>query len=108
MLQISDKSIFITETNILEIKKAKELLNIYTNEWKINKNKFSILFNKYDKDCININLLKDIFCEFNILGVLKYYSKYNMFINKNMKNNFSDKKIRKEYLKINQKIGENL
>ncbi len=108
ILQISDKTIFITEANILEIKKAKELLNIYTKEWKINKNKINIVFNKYDKDCINMNLLKEIFCEFNILGVLKYHSKYNMFINKNIKNSFFDKKIREEYLNINKKIGGNL
>lgn len=104
MIKLSNKNIFVTETNILEIKKAKKLLNIYINEWKINKNKFNILFNKYDKNCTNINLLKSIFCEFNIIGVLKYNSKYNKLINKNIKNNFNDKKIRNEYLKINHKI----
>lgn len=104
IIQLSNKNIFVTETNILEIKKAKELLNIYINEWKINKNKFNILFNKYDKECVNINLLKCIFEEFNILGVLKYHTKYNKLINKNIKNNFLDKKIRDEYIKINQKI----
>ena len=104
IIQLSNKSIFVTETNILEIKKAKELLNIYINEWKISKEKFNILFNKYDEECVDINLLKCIFCEFNILGVLKYHAKYNKLINKNIKNNFLDKKIREEYMKINQKI----
>ena len=103
IIKLSNKNIFVTETNILEIKKAKELLNIYINEWKINKNKFNILFNKYDNDCVNINLLKELFCEFNIIGVLKYHSKYNKLINKNVKNNFNDKKIRNEYLKLNIK-----
>ena len=104
IIKISDKSIFVTETNILEIKKAKELLNIYINEWKINKEKFNILFNKYDKECININLLKKIFCEFNIIGTLKYTYKYNKLINKNNKNSFKDRNIRNEYIKINNKI----
>lgn len=104
IIKISNKNIFVTETNILEIKKAKELLNIYIHQWKIDKNKFNILFNKYDKECISINLLKDIFCEFNIIGVLKYNSKYNKLINKNIKHNLNDKKIRKEYLKINNNI----
>ena len=104
IIKLSNKNIFVTETNILEIKKAKELLNIYINEWKINKNKFNILFNKYDKNCINSNLLKSIFCEFNVIGILKYNSKYNRLINKNIINNFSDRKIRKEYLEINNKI----
>lgn len=104
IIQLSNKNIFVTETNILEIKKAKELLNIYINEWKINKEKFNILFNKYDKDCIDMNLLKCIFEEFNIIGVLKYNAKYNKLINKNIKNNFNDKKIRDEYMKINHNI----
>jgi len=104
IIKISNKNIFITETNILEIKKSKELLNIYINEWKIDKNKFNILFNKYDKDCISISLLKSIFSEFNIIGTLNYNSRYNRLINKNMKNNFFYKKIRNEYLNINNKI----
>lgn len=104
VIKLSNKNIFVTETNILEIKKAKELLNIYINQWKIDKNKFNILFNKYDKECISINLLKSIFCEFNIIGILKYNSKYNRLINKNIKNNFNDKNIREEYLKINNNI----
>lgn len=105
IIKLSNKNIFVTETNILEIKKAKELLNIYINEWKIDKNKFNILFNKYDEDCISIELLKEIFCEFNIIGTLKYSSKYNKIINQNLKNFFIDKKIRKEYLEINKKIN---
>lgn len=104
IIKLSNKNIFVTETNILEIKKAKELLNIYIHEWKIDKNKFNILFNKYDKDCTDLNLLKNIFCEFNIIGSLKYNSKYNKLINKNITNFFYDKKIRNEYLKINRNI----
>ena len=100
----SNKNIFVTETNLLEIKKAKQLLNIYINEWKIKKEKINILFNKYDKECVNTKLLNFIFNEFNILGVLKYNSKYNKLINKNNKFNFYDKKIRNEYIKINNKI----
>ena len=86
IIKLSDKSIFVTEPNILEIKKAKELLRIYINEWKINKNKFNILFNKYDKNSISMNLLKEIFFDFNIIGFLKYHSKYKKLINKNIKN----------------------
>lgn len=104
IIKLSNKNIFVTESNILEIKKAKELLNIYINEWKIDKNKFNILFNKYDKDCIKIDLLKELFCEFNVIGTLKYNSKYNRLINKNIKNSFIDKNIRNEYLKINKNI----
>ena len=82
----------------------KELLNIYINKWKIEKNKFNILFNKYDKNCIDINLLKELFCEFNVLGTLKYNDKYNKLINKNIKYNLINKNIRNEYLEVNKKL----
>ena len=104
IINLSDKNIFVTETNILEIKKAKELLNIYVNTWKINKNKFNILFNKYDKECISSSLLKELFCEFNIIGTLKYNAKYNRLINKNIRNNFADKKIRNEYITVKKSL----
>ena len=90
IIKLSNKNIFVTDTNILEIKKAKELLNIYINNWKINKNKFNILFNKYNKESISINILKELFCEFNIIGFLKYNSKYNKLINKNNRFNLKN------------------
>ena len=104
MIKNSNKNIFVTEANILEIKKAKKLLNIYIHEWKIDKNKFNILFNKYNEEAISIHLLKKLFQDFNILGVLNYEKKYNKLINKNMKNNFMNKKIKNEYLKIQKKL----
>ena len=104
IIKNSNKNIFVTEANILEIKKAKNLLNIYIHEWKIDKNKFNILFNKYNEEAISIHLLKKLFQDFNILGVLNYEKKYNKLINKNMKNNFMNKKIKNEYLKIQKKL----
>lgn len=105
IIKLSNKNIFVTDTNILEIKKAKELLNIYINNWKINKNKFNILFNKYNKESISINILKELFCEFNIIGLLKYNSKYNKLINKNNRFNLIDKKLKKEYLNLKNIIN---
>lgn len=104
IIKYSNKNIFVVEANILEIKKGKNLLNIYINEWKIDKSKFNILFNKYNEEAINIKLLKQIFHEFNIIGTLKYEAKYNKLINKNIRNNLINKKIRKEYLKIQKEI----
>lgn len=106
IIQLSQKNIFVTESNLIEIKKAKELLKIYTDKWKIKKEKFNILFNKYDKNCINIKLLKEIFSEFNIIGILKYNTIYNRLINKNIKNHFYDKKIREEYLQIKHELNK--
>ena len=105
IIKLSNKNIFVTDTNILEIKKAKELLNIYINNWKINKNKFNILFNKYNKESISINILKELFCEFNIIGFLKYNSKYNKLINRNNRFNLIDKKLKKEYLNLKNIIN---
>ncbi len=102
IIKNSNINIFIIEPNLLEIKKSKNLLNIYTNEWKIKKENINILFNKFSKNSIDINLLKIIFQEFNIIGKIKSNEKYNLIINKNAKK--IDKKIIKEYLLINNKI----
>ena len=104
IIKNSNKNIFVTEANILEIKKARNLLDIYIHEWNIDKSKFNILFNKYNEEAISIYLLKKLFQEFNILGVLNYEKKYNKHIKKNMKNNFISKKIKNEYLKIQKKL----
>ena len=100
--------LFISDTNLLEINKSIKLLDKYINKFKINKNCFNIIFNKYNSESINIKLLKNIFSEFNILGYLKYNEKYNKLINKNNKNNFFNKKIRNEYLKLNYLINNKL
>lgn len=106
LLNISDLNLFISDTNLLEINKSIKLLSKYINELNINKNKINILFNKYNKYSISKKLLKNIFSEFNVIGFFNYNDKYNKLINKNNRNNFEDKKLRKEYLKINEKINE--
>ncbi len=104
ILKYSNLIVFITEANISEIKKSKNLLNIYINKWNIPKEKFYILFNKYNKNSIDISILKHIFSEFSILGKLSFNSQYNLFINKNYYKNLSDN-LKKEYLDINKKIN---
>ena len=104
IIENSNINIFITEANLSEIKKSKNLLNIYINKWNINKNKINILFNKFNKNSIDINILKNIFNEFNILGKLNFDDKYNLIINKN--GITCDNKIMKEYININKKIEE--
>ncbi len=108
IINVSDLILFISDTNLLEINKSIKLLDKYINKFKINKNCFNIIFNKYNSESINIKLLKNIFSEFNILGYLKYNEKYNKLINKNNKNNFFNKKIRNEYLKLNYLINNKL
>lgn len=104
LLEKSNQIIFLTDTNLLEIKKSMNLLKIYIQEWKIPIEKFSIIFNKYSKESIDEKILKNIFNDFYILGKLKLDIKYSKIINQNIKNINSYKKIKKEYKKIIKKI----
>lgn len=108
IISLSNINLFISDTNLLEISKSIKLLDVYINKYRINKNKFSILFNKYNSESIDINLLNKIFGEFKIIGYLKYNKKYNNLINKNSKSFGNNKKIRSEYLKINNLINKKL
>ena len=98
---IGNINIFIVEPNLLEIQKSKNILKIYKEEWNIDNNKINILFNKFNKNSIDINILKIIFSEYNIIGKIDINNKYNLIINKNA--NKIDKNIKKEYLKIIEK-----
>jgi len=103
IMKNSNLNIFITEANLLEIKKAKNLLNIYINEWNIPQNCFNILFNKYNKNSIDISILKNIFSGFSILGKLSVNSKYDLLINKN-DTKALEKSLQEEYFKINKNL----
>ncbi len=103
IMKNSNINIFITEANLLEIKKAKNLLNIYINKWEIPQNNFNILFNKYNQNSIDISILKNIFSGFSILGKLSADPNYNLLINKN-NINYLEKNLKKEYLKINKEL----
>ena len=104
IMENSDICLFLTEGNLVEIKKAKNWLNIYTNEWKIIKNKIHILINKYQEDGIEDNILKNIFSGYNIMGKIKLNKKYNLLINTNYQKKYFDEDIKKEYEIISKKI----
>ncbi len=97
----SDINIFLFESNLIEIKKAKRLLEIYNKEWNIEKNKINLLINKYNKHSIKDKIIKNIFNEYKILGKINFNEKYNLLINKNYKQNkLVKKEIKKDYEKI--------
>lgn len=102
----SDKIIFLTEPNLLQIKKAKNILNKYINEWQIEKEKIFILFNKVKKDTICFNILKEVFSNYNIIGKINFIKNYNTLINQNMKSIFLENKIKKQYKKIAYRISQ--
>ena len=63
----SELNFFILDANLLEIQKAKKLLNMYIEKWKINKEKINIIFNTYNINSTQISILKNTFNEFKIL-----------------------------------------
>lgn len=103
ILNNSDKIIFLVEPNILEIKKAKNLINIYVNEWNVTKEKLNVVVNKVNINSIEENILKNIFSETKIIGRIYFDNKYNLIINKNINeiyllNKKQYKEIKKEIL----------
>lgn len=104
LIENADNNIFLLEANLLEITKAKKLLDMYKNNWKINSKKIKIIVNKYNKNSIDLNIIKNIFLEYEILGKIKMKNFYNSLINKNNSNLYNKKEKKKEY----KKIGENI
>lgn len=104
IMKNSSINIFMVEPNLIEIKKAKRLLNIYINQWKIPQNYFNIIFNKYNENAINETTLKKVFQGFFVLGKLSSSSKYNLVVN----NKYLEKSLQKEYNTICKKIIKNV
>ena len=100
VLEQSDKIIFLSEPNLLGVQKAKNLLRIYLFQWRIDKSKINIIFNKYSINSIHIKLLEKIFSEFIILGKLKLDRRCDLLINKNMKTSVKRYLFKKEYKNI--------
>ena len=104
IIKISDECVFLSEANLLGVSKSRRLLQMYNCNWQIPKEKIKILFNKFNKGCIDYKILKNIYSDYNILGILKFDYKYDYLINKNI-NNFEEKnKIIKNYNKIGKNI----
>ena len=99
--KVSDEIIFISGANLLEIKKSKRLLEIYTKEWNIPSNNIKIIFNKYTKESLDDNVLKEIFRHYEIVGKIRLSNYYDLAINKN---NTKRKEIQKEVKNIGRRI----
>ena len=101
IVKITDELIFISGANLLEIKKSQKLLEIYTKEWDIPKDIIKIIFNKYTKQSLDDEVLKQIFKNYEIIGKIKLSDYYDLAINKNKTNK---KEIQKEINNIGRKI----
>lgn len=84
VLECSDKIVFLLEPNILEISKAKNMLEVIINDLNIEADKIKIVFNKTNKYQIAESILEEVFCNFEKIGEIKYSEKYNMFINQHL------------------------
>ena len=104
IINISERLIYIAGSNILEVKKSINLLKIYTEEWKIKKEKVNIIINQFNNYSIDKEIIKNLFNNFIILGKINFSEKYNLFINSNFENKNIINEIEKEYNKIVKKI----
>ena len=56
-----DKIMFLIEPNLLEIKKAENLLEIYIEDWEVHPKKIDILLNKVNIHSVDQDIVKEIF-----------------------------------------------
>lgn len=71
----SDELIMVIEPDLLGIKKANDLLQIYREKMRLEMKKFSLVFNKYQVTSIHYQLIKNIFSDYRILGRIKQKKK---------------------------------
>lgn len=102
-----DKIIFLTEANILQIKKSKIYLEENIKNYKIEQDKINIVFNKVVKDSFSINILKNALKEYNLLGKVNNINNCNLLINHNMNQTYLEKNIKIQYQKIGNEILKN-
>lgn len=96
-----DKIVFLLEPNLLEIKKAEGLLEVYVEDWEISPKKIEILLNKVNINSVDQDILKEIFGSFKIIGKINFSVKFTELAN-NIKE--SDLGLNK-YIKLLEKIG---
>ena len=101
IINLSNKSIFISGANLLEVRKSERLLEIYRKDWNIENGKISIVFNKCTKKSLDDTILREIFNNYDILGKIQLSDYYDLVINKNMT---EENKLKKEIENIKKQI----
>lgn len=94
------KIIFLVEPNLIELKKSRDLLEVYLEDWEIPKYKFSIVLNKVNINSVDSEIINNIFNQFKIIGKINLSRSYTAFANNT---NLSTINFR-EYEKILKKI----
>ena len=101
-MKLSDELIFLSGASLYEVQKAKILLKKYTEDYKIDKNKLYIVFNKCTKSSIDESILRELFKEYKVLGKIKLRDYYDYIINNNKS---KQKKINREIKQIEKRGG---
>ena len=101
-MKLSDEMIFLSGASLYEVQKAKILLKKYTEEFKIDKDKLYLVFNKCTKNSIDESILRELFKEYKVLGKIKLRDYYDYIINNNKS---KQKKINREIKRIEKRGG---
>ena len=99
-LMNNSTNIFLSECNLVGIKKLQELIKKYTKD--IQMKNINIIFNKYNTNSLDKEILKTIFKYINILGIIKYSNKIDKILNTGKIIKISS--IRKDLLKITDNL----
>lgn len=83
VLSYSDNIIFLVEPNLIETRKATNMLEVLVNDWNIDVDKIKLVVNKVNRYELVNSILEELFFEFEIVSKLQYEDKYNLFINQN-------------------------
>lgn len=81
ILTNSDKILFLLEPNMIEIKKAKNLLDIYIKDWKLPIYKFKMILNKVNINSIDEAIVADLFDKIKIIGKINLSNRYTLLAN---------------------------
>lgn len=94
------KIIFLIEPNLIELKKSKDLLEVYLEDWEIPRYKFNIVLNKVNVNSIDTEIISNIFSQIKIIGKINFSKNYTALANNT---NFKFINL-KDYEKIIRKI----
>lgn len=70
-MQVANKILFLVENSYISIKKSTQLLNVYTNVWRIWKNKIRLIIRKNHADGVEVELVEKILYGIEVGGILK-------------------------------------
>lgn len=102
ILEESSEIVILVEPNILGINETRKILKEVMKNTKNQKDKIKIAFNKTNFYSIRKDILKIMFSDFEILGMITQKNFYNVIINTNLK--IVNKKTKKEYREIIKKL----